>query len=137
MTDAVSYRVENGVAWITIERPEARNALNSAVRAGLFAGARRFNDDDTAKVLVLTGAGDKAFCAGADLKEMAEEALTVPPPDYVPNLGAGLSQRGRAGRARRVPRQAAAGVDRPLNQAQSRGLLRRRDPLRRRYVSRR
>ena len=45
MTGAVSYRVENGVAWLTIERPEARNALNAAVREGLFAGARRFNDD--------------------------------------------------------------------------------------------
>src|SRR5260370_26890297 len=87
MTDAVSYRVENGVAWVTIERPEARNALNAAVRTGLYAGARRFNDDDSAKVLVLTGAGDKAFCAGADLKEMAEEALRVPPPDYVPQFG--------------------------------------------------
>jgi enoyl-CoA hydratase/carnithine racemase len=87
MTDAVSYRVENGVAWLTIERPEARNALNAAVRDGLFAGTRRFNDDDTAKVLVLTGAGDKAFCAGGDLKEMAAEALTVPPPDFAPQFG--------------------------------------------------
>ena len=59
MTDAVSYRVDNGVAWLTIERPQARNALNTAVREGLFAGARRFNDDSAAKVLVLTGAGDK------------------------------------------------------------------------------
>jgi hypothetical protein len=42
MTDAVSYRMENGVAWLTIERPEARNALNAAVRTGLFAGTRRF-----------------------------------------------------------------------------------------------
>ena len=87
MPDAVSYRVDNGVAWLTIERPEARNALNKAAREGLFAGARRFNQDGTAKVLVLTGAGDKAFCAGGDLKEMAEAALTVPPPDFVPQFG--------------------------------------------------
>src|SRR5580693_3566624 len=87
MADAVSYRVRSGVAWLTIERPEARNALNAAVREGLFAGARRFNEDDSAKVLVLTGAGDKAFCAGGDLKEMAEQALTVPPPDFVPQFG--------------------------------------------------
>ena len=66
MTDAVSYQVSNGVAWLTIERPEARNALNAAVRAGLYSGVRRFNEDDSAKVLVLTGAGDKAFCAGGD-----------------------------------------------------------------------
>ena len=87
MTEAVSYLVEGGVAWLTIERPEARNALNAAVRTGLYAGVRRFNDDDTAKVLVLTGAGEKAFCAGGDLKEMAETALTVPPPDFVPQFG--------------------------------------------------
>jgi enoyl-CoA hydratase/carnithine racemase len=87
MADAVSYRVTNGVAWLTIERPEARNALNAAVRAGLWAGVRCFNDDDTAKVLVLTGAGDKAFCAGGDLREMAETALTVPPLDFAPQFG--------------------------------------------------
>src|SRR6266581_1839707 len=87
MTDAVSYRVEGGVAWLTISRPEARNALNAAVRAGLYAGVRRFNEDDAAKVLVLTGAGEKAFCAGGDLREMAETALTVPPPDFVPQFG--------------------------------------------------
>jgi enoyl-CoA hydratase/carnithine racemase len=87
MTDAVSYAVDNGVAWLTIERPEARNALNAAVRDGLFAGARQFNADDSAKVLVLTGAGDKAFCAGADLKEMAQTALQIPPPDFVPQFG--------------------------------------------------
>jgi enoyl-CoA hydratase/carnithine racemase len=90
MTDAVSYAVVNGVAWLTIERPEARNALNAAVRDGLFAGARRFNADDSAKVLVLTGAGDKAFCAGADLKEMAQTSLQIPPPDFVPQFGRNL-----------------------------------------------
>jgi enoyl-CoA hydratase/carnithine racemase len=87
MTDAVSYRVTNGVAWLTIERPEARNALNAAVRGGLWAGVRRFNEDETAKVMVVTGAGDKAFCAGGDLKEMADTALTVPPLDFMPQFG--------------------------------------------------
>jgi enoyl-CoA hydratase/carnithine racemase len=87
MTAAVSYEVISGVAWLTIERPEARNALNAAVREGLFAGARRFNSDDSARVLVLTGAGDKAFCAGGDLKEMADTSLQIPPPDFVPQFG--------------------------------------------------
>ena len=85
--DAVGYEVVRGVAWLTISRPERRNALSAEVRAGLFAGARRFNADDSARVLVLTGAGDKAFCAGGDLKEMADTALTVPPPDFVPQFG--------------------------------------------------
>ncbi|HEY3709008.1 MAG TPA: enoyl-CoA hydratase-related protein [Amycolatopsis sp.] len=83
----VRYEVTNGVAWLTINRPEARNALSEAVRKGLFERVRRFNADDTAKVLVLTGAGEKAFCAGGDLKEMNETALTVPPPDFLPQLG--------------------------------------------------
>jgi len=84
---SVSYAVADGVAWLTIERPEARNALSAAVRAGLWDGVRRFNDDDGAGVLVLTGAGDKAFCAGGDLKEMASAALEVPPADFVPLPG--------------------------------------------------
>ncbi len=87
MSDPVRYEVVRGVAWLTIDRPEARNALSRAVRMSLFAGVRRFNADDTAQVLVLTGAGDRAFCAGGDLKEMADTALTVPPPDFVPQFG--------------------------------------------------
>jgi enoyl-CoA hydratase/carnithine racemase len=87
MTEPVRYEVDNGVAWLTIDRPEARNALSQAVREGLFSGARRFNEDESAQVLVLTGAGDRAFCAGGDLKEMADTALTVPPPDFLPQFG--------------------------------------------------
>lgn len=84
---ATTYELRGPVAWLTINRPDARNALNQQVRDGLFAGVRRFNDDDAAKVLVLTGTGDKAFCAGADLKEMAQTGLTVPPPDFLPQFG--------------------------------------------------
>jgi len=84
---SVTYDVRNGIAWLTINRPEARNSLNKAVRDGLFDGVRTFNADGTAKVLVLTGAGDKAFCAGGDLKEMASDRLTIPPVDFVPQFG--------------------------------------------------
>jgi len=83
----VRYAVDDGVAWLTIDRPEARNALSAAVRAGLHAGVERFVADHTAAVLVLTGAGDCAFCAGGDLEEMASTGLTVPPPDFVPQFG--------------------------------------------------
>lgn len=83
----IRYEVVDSVAWLTINRPGARNALNNAVRTGLFDAVRRFNDDDAAKVLVLTGAGDKAFCAGGDLKEMAQNALKVPPKDFAPQFG--------------------------------------------------
>jgi enoyl-CoA hydratase/carnithine racemase len=88
---SVSYEVRSGVAWLTIDRPEARNSLNKVVRDGLFDGVRHFNDDDTAKVLVLTGAGDKAFCAGGDLKEMSSSALTIPPVDFVPQFGRNIT----------------------------------------------
>ncbi|HEY8517676.1 MAG TPA: enoyl-CoA hydratase-related protein [Candidatus Binatia bacterium] len=86
MPEAVLYENDGPVAWLTINRPEARNALNQAVRQGLWDGFRRFAADDASKVLVLTGAGDEAFCAGADLKEMAELKLEVPPPDFAPYL---------------------------------------------------
>jgi enoyl-CoA hydratase/carnithine racemase len=87
----VTYEVVDGVAWLTIDRPEARNALSKDVRDGLWEGTRRFVADDSAAVLVLTGAGDKAFCAGGDLKEMAETALEVPPPDFLPQFGRNIS----------------------------------------------
>jgi enoyl-CoA hydratase/carnithine racemase len=83
----VVYEVEDGVAWLTINRPDSRNALSRAVRDGLFEGVRQFNADIAAKVLVLTGAGEKAFCAGGDLKEMADVALQVPPPNFLPQFG--------------------------------------------------
>jgi enoyl-CoA hydratase/carnithine racemase len=90
MAEAVRYAVEDGVAWLVIDRPEARNAINRAVGEGLWDGFRRFEADPAAAVLVLTGAGDAAFCAGADLKEMAALGMTVPPRDMAPHLGRNL-----------------------------------------------
>ena len=89
MGEVVSYQLEDGVAWLVIDRPEARNAINQAVGKGLWEGFRRFEEDPAAAVLVLTGTGE-AFCAGADLKEMAALGLTVPPRDMTPNLGRNL-----------------------------------------------
>src|ERR1700721_564648 len=54
--------------WITINRPEQRKAMNAAVVAGIARGYRAAHDDPDVRVIVLTGAGDKAFCAGADLQ---------------------------------------------------------------------
>jgi enoyl-CoA hydratase/carnithine racemase len=86
MAEAVRYDVRAGVAWLTIDRPERRNALGTEVRKGLWDGFRRFATDES-RVLVLTGSGDQAFCAGGDLKEMADDALEVPPPDFIPLPG--------------------------------------------------
>src|ERR1700690_746040 len=70
MTDNNSVKLEKrGQAfWITINRPEKRNALNGEVISGIARGYRNAHDDKEVRVIVLTGAGDKAFCAGADLQ---------------------------------------------------------------------
>lgn len=80
------YEVSDGIATITINRSESRNALNSAVRSGIRTSLELFNGDDRAKVLIITAAGNVAFSAGADLKEMSEEHLTVPPDDFISDL---------------------------------------------------
>ncbi len=56
------------VLWLTINRPERRNAISPAVLAGLTEALTRANQDRAVRAIVLTGAGDKAFCAGADLQ---------------------------------------------------------------------
>lgn len=63
----VLYEVAAGVARITINRPEARNALSPAVMEGLLAAFGRAAADPDVRAVVLTGAGDRAFCAGGDL----------------------------------------------------------------------
>ena len=88
MTDAVRFDArDDGIAILTIDRPEQRNALGREVRDGLFAAWDRFERDPALRVAILTGAGDKAFCAGGDLKEMVERRLAVPPRDMFPVPG--------------------------------------------------
>jgi enoyl-CoA hydratase/carnithine racemase len=91
MSDAVLFEArEDGIAIITLNRPDARNALGKDIREGLFAAWERFEREDALRVAILTGAGDKAFCAGGDLKEMVERKLTVPPRDMFPVPGDSL-----------------------------------------------
>ena len=66
---ALLYEVRDGIAWITLNRPAALNAMNSAVREGLARAWADFAADPEARVAVLSGAGGRAFSAGADLKE--------------------------------------------------------------------
>src|ERR1700742_754341 len=70
MTDTSSVLIEKRETslWITINRPEKRNAINADVIAGIAKGYRAAHDDAAIRVIVLTGAGEKAFCAGADLQ---------------------------------------------------------------------
>ncbi|WP_375187266.1 enoyl-CoA hydratase/isomerase family protein [Sphingobium yanoikuyae] len=79
-TDAVLFEARpDGIAILTINRPDQRNALGRDVREGLRDAWQRFETDPALRVAILTGAGDKAFCAGGDLKEMVDTGMTVPP----------------------------------------------------------
>jgi enoyl-CoA hydratase/carnithine racemase len=83
----VLYEVADGIATLTINDPENRNALSAPVRAGLWDGFRSFRDDPAARVLILTGAGEKAFTAGGDLKAMTESMARDLPKDHLPIPG--------------------------------------------------
>ena len=67
----VLYSVTDRVAWITVNRPDTLNALNRATVVAIAAAADRAVSDPEVGVIVVTGAGDKAFVAGADITEMA------------------------------------------------------------------
>jgi enoyl-CoA hydratase len=81
VAERTSYRREGAAAILTIERPERRNAVDRETAEELLTGYRRFEADDEARVMILTGAGDLSFCAGADLK-----ALAAVGPDPDPEL---------------------------------------------------
>src|ERR687895_1079402 len=68
MAEQVSYERRGSAAVLTIQREERRNAVDGPTAELLSDGYRRFVDDRGARLLVVTGAGDLAFCAGADLK---------------------------------------------------------------------
>ena len=88
LSDEILFEVEDGgIAVITIDRPQARNAINQGVIDGLRLAWQRFAADEALRVAILTGSGDKAFCAGMDVKQAAATGLRVPPRDMFPVLG--------------------------------------------------
>lgn len=74
-----SLRVEksDGIATITMNRPDAMNALSRALRSELAAAVKAINADDAVRVVILTGAGNRAFTAGLDLKELGSDASAL------------------------------------------------------------
>src|SRR5256885_5597185 len=72
MSDVVLVAIDDGVAVVTLNRPEARNALNSELLRALPEALQQCDDDDRVAVIVLTGA-DPAFCAGLDLKQLGSQ----------------------------------------------------------------
>jgi enoyl-CoA hydratase len=83
----IIYEVEQGIATITFNRPKALNALNAALLEEFSQALGVIADDDAIRVLILTGAGDKAFVAGADISELAT---------YNPLTAKNFSQNGHA-----------------------------------------
>jgi len=77
-SDAVLVEQRGHVLVITLNRPEARNAINGAVTEAVGDAMERADQDPEIRVVVLTGAGDKSFCAGADLKAIARGEVLLP-----------------------------------------------------------
>ena len=77
MSDVVLVAVDGPVATVTLNRPAAMNALSQAMRAALAAAMRAVDADAAVRVVILTGAGDRAFTAGLDLKELGSDARAV------------------------------------------------------------
>ena len=79
----VLYEKRDRIAYVTINRPEARNAVSPEVHRAMIASWADFAEDDSVDVAILTGAGDDAFCAGADLKEYIPPIVADPNPDDI------------------------------------------------------
>jgi enoyl-CoA hydratase/carnithine racemase len=73
--ECLELDIDNGVAVVTLNRPESMNALNVELREAILATARALDTNDDVNAVVFTGAGDKAFCAGADLKERGQKSI--------------------------------------------------------------
>lgn len=88
-TEATLYEVRDGAAWITLNRPENRNALSAVLVSELYTHLQNANVDDKARCIVITGNGP-AFCAGADLKSppgaTIEGVKSVPYPDVLSSI---------------------------------------------------
>ncbi len=76
--ETIIYEKGGGAAYITLNRPKALNAYNVRMRDELYEALGAVKDDPEVRVVILKGAGEKAFCAGADLTEF----LTAPPPVF-------------------------------------------------------
>jgi enoyl-CoA hydratase len=77
MAEKVAYEVEGGIATVTLNDPEKRNMLSAQMLLELVDAMKAARDSEDVRAVVLTGAGDKAFCAGADLGGFGAEAPLV------------------------------------------------------------
>jgi 2-ketocyclohexanecarboxyl-CoA hydrolase len=100
----VLYRTDDGVAWITINRPEVLNAFRSRTVDELIAAFKAAWHDPDVGVVVLTGTGDRAFSTGGDQRDRAETG-------YGPGAGIGLDMHGLHGVIRGIPKPVIAMVN--------------------------
>jgi 2-(1,2-epoxy-1,2-dihydrophenyl)acetyl-CoA isomerase len=77
MYQHIIFRVNDGVATITLNRPQVYHALSPALIREITQAVQEAANDDSVRVVVLTGEGTKAFCSGADLKDVAESGKTA------------------------------------------------------------
>jgi enoyl-CoA hydratase/carnithine racemase len=84
MAEDVLYERSGSVAYVTLNRPDRMNALGPGVKAGLVDAFKKVRQDPSVRVAVITGAGNKAFCAGADLKERAAKQTPNVDPSTCP-----------------------------------------------------
>lgn len=75
--DTIDVRIADGVAWVTLDRPEVMNAFDERMQAELSALWRSLRADDSVRVCVLTGAGDRAFCTGIDRAGIAGDGTAA------------------------------------------------------------
>ncbi len=90
----VRYEQQDRIVTITMNRPDAMNAIDPETNQALIEAWTRFRDDDSAWVAILTGAGEKAFSAGADLKKMIPASFSRPGGGRHNDLGLGGITRG-------------------------------------------
>ena len=79
-TQTLLFTVENGVGWITLNRPEARNAMNPEMRQAYLDALQRCADEPEIRAVVLTASGNKGFCTGADLSGSRAATGAAGPP---------------------------------------------------------
>jgi enoyl-CoA hydratase/carnithine racemase len=106
----LEYETRDRIAYLTINRPEARNAIDPDVHHAMIEAWGQFRDDDSVDVAILTGAGDDAFCAGADLKTYIPPIMADARPDDIREI-VELGLNGFTRGMHRIPKPIVAAVN--------------------------